>query len=51
MHKYLGVLQSARLANRGMLSCFSDMYEFVERQPCVRTQSVLASVLDELCVF
>ena len=50
LHEYLGVLQWACLANRGMLSCFSGVYEFVERLPCAGTQRVPDGVLDELCV-
>ena len=50
MHEFVGVVQWSFLANRFMLSCFSGVYEFVEREPCGFEQAVPAPVLDELCV-
>ena len=49
-HEYLGVLQWACLANRGLLSCFSRVYEFVERLPPTSTQIVPPTIIDELSV-
>ena len=53
-HECLGVLQWVCLANRGLRSCFSSVYEFVELLLCTSSQIVPPSnIIDEVfvCVF